>query len=126
VHDDDFHAYRPPLMQGSPENPSHGDIMRAVNGMRADMGVLIMDMKGLKTELAAVVKCLGKEDEDEHGNAFGTGLVGRHMRLQARVDKRFRLYDDWRNYAIATFMTASMFIGIIWWIVEKRIEQVLR
>lgn len=109
-----------------PENASHADILKAVHKCQHDIGVMIMDMQGLKGQVQMLIRCLGEEGEDDHGVPVGTGLVGRHMRLAARVDKRFRSFDDWRNYAIGAIAAAGMMLAAIWWLIEQRVSQVLR
>jgi hypothetical protein len=109
-----------------PEHPSHGDILHAIAELQKDVGVIIIDVKGVKDAVAEVQRCLGHEEEDARGVTFGTGLVGRHIRLQARVDGRFKLYDDWRNLAIGCIATLTLMTGVVWWLVQNKLDEVLR
>lgn len=109
-----------------PENPSHADILKAIGSLQKDVGVILMDLQGLKSQVQALIRCVGEEKEDDHGQLYGTGLVGKHMRLAARVDKRFRSFDDWRNYAMGALGASTLLIAAIWWIIKYRIEELLR
>lgn len=108
------------------ETASHADILKAVNKCSHDISVVLMTVQRLQTQVENVVKCLGEEKEDERGQTFGTGLVGKHMRLESRVDKRFRSFDDWRNYAMGASAASVLLIAAVWWIIKVRVAELLQ
>lgn len=73
-----------------------------------------------------ILKALGDEGEDERGERVGTGIVGRLMRLERNVAKRFGLYDGWVKLGIG-FTGAVLGLGpVIWWLVSDKLSIVLK
>lgn len=80
----------------------------------------------IEKKLDEALKALGGEGEDERGERVGTGIVGRLMRLEGNVAKRFGLYDGWVKLAIG-FTASAVFLGpVIWWLVADKLSIVLK
>lgn len=108
------------------EDASHADILAAVQKCIAIVDLQAMTLQRVEGKVDDVRKCLGDEGEDERGHAIGTGVRGRLMRLETRVDKRFDTFDDWRNYAVGALAAGSLLIAALWWIVQDKVGQVLK
>lgn len=90
---------------------------------RTDMLTEVVQRVELK--LDEVVMAIGKESEDERGERVGTGVVGRLMRLESRVDGRFSLYDGWVKLAIGFGVAVTVLAPVVWWLVNGALARVL-
>jgi len=80
----------------------------------------------VEKKLDDALRAIGKEGEDERGEKVGTGIVGRLMRLETSVGKRFALYDGWVKVVIGFTAAAAILLPAIWWLVSGHLEKVLK
>ncbi len=99
--------------------PTHADILGAVDMLR-------LTLQRVETKVDTLTLSVGTEAEDERGNPFGTGIRGRLMRMEAKVSKRFRLYDDWRAYATGALAASVLLATALWWLVQDKVGHVLK
>ena len=102
-----------------PLHPSHADILNAVN-------LIQLTLQRVETGLKDLKEAVGTEGTDDRGQPIGTGVRGRLGRLEGRVDKRFRTFDDWRNYAMGAMAASLLLVTAIWWIVQDRVGHLLK
>lgn len=82
--------------------PSHREIVSA-----------LVELTG---KVDSLVERIGHEHTDERGNISGTGLTGRIIRTEAKV----LAYDRLKAQAAAVLATASLFIGVLWWLTKEK------
>lgn len=99
-----------------------GQLMSKVDNATKDMGVVIMDLQGVKTTVAELKVSIGTETTDEDGKKTGHGIFGRI----GRIENRQLVYDRWTNRAIGLAMAATMFGSILWWLLQARLEHILK
>lgn len=109
-----------------PEDASHADILAAVRLLGESVNLQAMTLQRVETKVDDVRKCIGDEGEDERGAKVGTGIRGRLMRLEDRVDRRFDTFDDWRNYAVGALAAGSILIAAVWWIIQDKVGHLLK
>lgn len=112
------------------EHPTHADL-------RHDLDVVLLTIQGIQKDHSAafseirqalehIKKIVGHVGTDERGNLIGTGIAGDLGRLRERVDKRFGLYDGWVKYAAGALAAITVAGGVIWWLIQSRVDEVLR
>lgn len=77
------------------------------------------EMSGQLTELREAV---GYTSTDERGQPIGTGIKGDVMRIRIKVDQKFGMYEGMVKYATGALMAASIAIGVVWWLVQDRVD----
>jgi hypothetical protein len=110
---------RNPPMLKSVSNVSHEDIAN-----RQDM--MAMTMQRIETKLDELVKTVGSTGFDEHGAMIGVGIAGDLARLKGRVDRRFGIYDGVTKYAAGATAATLLAVTVIWWLIQNRVDEVLR
>jgi hypothetical protein len=80
----------------------------------------------IEIELKRQGICLGSETEDDKGAKHGSGLVGRCMRLEATVSKRFKLYDAWSKTALGFGTCLILMAPVLWWLLQDKLALVLK
>lgn len=80
----------------------------------------------VETKLDTLLKTVGLEGEDQRGEKVGTGMVGRVMRLETSVARRFGIYDGWVKLVVGFTAAAAVFLPILWWLTSGKLEVVLR
>ncbi|MEI9964357.1 MAG: hypothetical protein WDM92_06295 [Caulobacteraceae bacterium] len=83
-------------------------------------------LEDIKAILAEVREAIGWERRDERGQWIGVGLRGEIGRVGRLVSHELRHVDGWRKYlagALAVLVPAAL---VIWWLVSKRVDVVLR
>lgn len=65
--------------------------------------------------LERVLDRLGEESADGSG---GTGLIGRVMRMEAKV----HAYDELKQRAYGALATLAVSAGVLWWLVKDRLS----
>lgn len=112
---------------------SHEEIydLITVNSRKADDAVHRTDMltevvQRVEGKLDALLKSMGSEAEDERGTRVGTGVVGRLMRLETSVAKRFSQYDGWVKLVVGFTAAVAVAAPIIWWLVSSKLEVLLK
>jgi len=91
---------------------------------RTDM--LTEVVQRVEIKLDALAKAIGAEREDESGQRVGTGVVGRLMRLESTVAKRFGQYDGWVKLVVGFTAAAVLFIPALWWLIDGKLEGLLK
>ena len=76
--------------------------------------------------LKDLTHAIGSESHDEYGQPVGTGIVGRLMRLERDVQKRFATWDGWVKTATGAVMAAGLLGGVIWWLLGERLAELLK
>lgn len=112
---------------------SHEEIydLLAVNSRKSDDAVHRADMltevvQRVEKKLDDLLKSVGSESEDHRGEKIGTGVVGKVMRLEAAVAKRFGQYDGWVKIVVGFTACAAMLLPALWWLTGGRISGLLR
>jgi hypothetical protein len=112
------------------EMPSHRDILDSAEAQARDAvyrtDLLATTVQRVEKKLDELLKSVGSENEDEHGDRVGTGVVGRLMRLEHDVNTRFRLYDGWSKMAAGFGAAAVIFGSVIGWLVLDKLSHLLR
>lgn len=124
---------RPRRRKSAPIPRSHEDIYDLVKRAEAKAAdavhrtnMLTEVIQRAEGKLDRVLKALGEEGEDERGERVGTGIVGRLMRLEGNVARRFGLYDGWVKLGLG-FTAAVVGLGpVIWWLVSDKLSIVLK
>lgn len=93
-------------------------------GRRTDLQAAVVQR--VETKLDRLLKAIGEETEDEYGVRTGTGLVGRLMRLETSVAKRFGQYDGWVKLVVGFTAAAAVFGPVIWWLTAAKLEVVFK
>lgn len=113
-----------------PEHPTHADLRHDL-----DMQTLVLQrietaMKdgfaALRLEVASIKETVGHVGTDDRGDLIGTGIAGDLGRLRQRVDRRFGQYDGWIKYAAGALASITVLGAVIWWLVQNKIDAVLR
>lgn len=112
---------------------SHEDIYELIEAAsrKADDAVHRTDLltqvvQRIETKLDGVRSTIGGEGQDERGEPVGTGIVGRLMRLEAKVSRRFSQYDGWVKLVVGFTAAAAIFLPVLWWLMSGRLEAVLK
>ena len=109
-----------------PEGKIHDEIYQLIeeSSLKADQAVQASaEIKGL---LEALTAAIGSESQDEYGKPVGTGIVGRLMRLERDVQKRFATWDGWVKTATGAAMAATLLGGVVWWLLGDRLAELLK
>ena len=109
-----------------PEGKTHDEIYQLIeeSSLKADQAVQASaEIKGL---LEALTAAIGSEGQDEYGKPVGTGIVGRLMRLERNVQRRFATLDGWTRTATGVAMAAAVLGAVIWWLVGEKLAELLK
>lgn len=108
------------------EGKTHDEIYQLIeaSSLKADQAVqATAEIKGL---LETLTLAIGSESQDEYGKPVGTGIVGRLMRLERDVQKRFATWDGWVKTATGAAMAATLLGGVVWWLLGDRLAELLK
>ena len=121
---------RPPTAQISRSHEDIYDLAQEADKKAADaadrVNQLHLVTQRVEGKLDRLIKVLGSEDEDERGRRVGTGVVGRLMRVETTVAKRFSLYDGWIKMAAGFSAAVLIAAPVIWWLVSSKVAHVLK
>ena len=109
-----------------PEGKTHDEIYSLIeeSSLKADQAVQASaEIKSLLEHLTAAI---GSESQDEYGQPIGTGIVGRLMRLERDVQRRFATWDGWVKTATGAAMAATLLGGVLWWLLGDRLGLLLK
>jgi hypothetical protein len=109
-----------------PEGKTHDEIYQLIeaSSLKADQAVQASaEIKGLLESLA---RSIGTESQDEYGVPVGTGIVGRLMRLERDVQRRFATWDGWVKTATGAIAAATVLGGVLWWLLGERLGELLK
>ena len=109
-----------------PEGKTHDEIYQLVadSSLKADQAVQASaEIKGL---IEGLTLAIGSESQDEYGKPVGTGIVGRLMRLERDVQKRFATWDGWVRMASGAALAAGVLGAVLWWVLGERLAELLK
>jgi hypothetical protein len=109
-----------------PEGKTHDEIYQLIeaSSLKADQAVQsTAEIKGL---LETLTLAIGSESQDEYGKPVGTGIVGRLMRLERDVQRRFAVWDGWVKTATGAALAAGVLGGVLWWLLGERLAELLK
>ena len=109
-----------------PEGKTHDEIYQLIeeSSLKADQAV--QASAEIKELLEKLNLAIGSEGEDEYGKPIGTGIVGRLMRLERDVQRRFATLDGWTRTAAGVAMAAAVLGGVLWWLVGEKLAELLK
>ena len=109
-----------------PEGKTHDEIYQLIeeSSLKADQAV--QASAEIKELLEKLNLAIGSEGEDEYGKPIGTGIVGRLMRLERDVQRRFATLDGWTRTATGVAMAAAVLGGVLWWLVGEKLAELLK
>ena len=109
-----------------PEGKTHDEIYQLIeaSSLKADQAVQASaEIKGL---IEGLTLAIGSESQDEYGQPVGTGIVGRLMRLERDVQKRFATWDGWVRMASGAALAAGVLGAVLWWVLGERLAELLK
>lgn len=108
------------------EGRTHDEIYQLIeeSSLKADQAV--QASAEIKELLEKLNLAIGSEGEDEYGKPIGTGIVGRLMRLERDVQRRFATLDGWTRTAAGVAMAAAVLGGVLWWLVGEKLAELLK
>jgi len=109
-----------------PEGRTHDEIYAVVAEVGATADRALQGNAEIKAMLETLTKAIGSESQDEYGQPVGTGIVGRLMRLERDVQKRFAAWDGWVKAATGVVMAATLLGGVLWWLLGERLAELLK
>jgi hypothetical protein len=109
-----------------PEGKTHDEIYQLVEESGRQSAQALQATAEIKTLLEGLTSAIGSESLDEYGKPVGTGIVGRLMRLERDVQKRFATWDGWVKTATGAVMAATLLGGVIWWLLGDRLAELLK
>ena len=109
-----------------PEGKTHDEIYALVEESSALSRQAIQSSAEIKGLLESLTAAIGSESQDEYGQPIGTGIVGRLMRLERDVQKRFATWDGWVKSATGAAMAATLLGGVLWWLLGDRLALLLK
>lgn len=109
-----------------PEGKTHDEIYQLVEESGRQSAQALQATAEIKTLLEGLTSAIGSESLDEYGKPVGTGVVGRLMRLERDVQKRFATWDGWVKTATGAVMAATLLGGVIWWLLGDRLAELLK
>lgn len=109
-----------------PEGKTHDEIYALVEESSALSRQAIQSSAEIKGLLEHLTAAIGTESQDEYGQPIGTGIVGRLMRLERDVQRRFATWDGWVKTATGAAMAATLLGGVLWWLLGDRLALLLK
>ena len=109
-----------------PEGKTHDEIYALVEESSALSLQAIQSSAEIKGLLESLTAAIGTESQDEYGQPIGTGIVGRLMRLERDVQKRFATWDGWVKTATGAAMAATLLGGVLWWLLGDRLALLMK
>ena len=109
-----------------PEGKTHDEIYALVEESSALSRQAIQSSAEIKGLLESLTAAIGSESQDEYGQPIGTGIVGRLMRLERDVQRRFATWDGWVKTATGAAMAATLLGGVLWWLLGDRLAELLK
>jgi negative regulator of sigma E activity len=108
------------------EGKTHDEIYQLIEESSLKSDQAVQASAEIKELLEKLNLAIGSEGEDEYGKPIGTGIVGRLMRLERDVQRRFATLDGWTRTATGVAMAAAVLGGVLWWLVRERLAELLK
>lgn len=118
-------ARRRPRAVNQPER-SHDEIYALVEQSAKQAEQAWQASAKIEEMLTDLKAAIGSESQDEYGQPVGTGIVGRLMRLERDVQRRFETWDGWAKTATGAAMAATLLGGVLWWLLGDRLALLLK
>lgn len=118
-------ARRRPRAVNQPER-SHDEIYALVEQSAKQAEQAWQASAKIEEMLTDLKAAIGSESQDEYGQPVGTGIVGRLMRLERDVQRRFATWDGWVKTATGAAMAATLLGGVLWWLLGDRLALLLK
>jgi hypothetical protein len=109
-----------------PEGRTHDEIYHLVEESGRQSAQALQASAEIKALLTSLTASIGSESQDEYGNPVGTGIVGRLMRLERDVQRRFATWDGWVKTATGAIAAATVLGGVLWWLLGERLGALLK
>ena len=109
-----------------PEGKTHDEIYQLIEQSASKAEQAWQATAKIEEMLTGLTKAIGSESQDEYGKPIGTGIVGRLMRLERDVQRRFATLDGWTRTAAGVAMAAAVLGGVLWWLVGEKLALLLK
>jgi len=109
-----------------PEGKTHDEIYELVEKASRQSEQAFQATSQIEQMLKHLTDAIGSERQDEYGQPVGTGIVGRLMRLERDVQRRFATWDGWAKTATGAAMAATVLGGVLWWLLHDKLEAILK
>ncbi|NBV79667.1 MAG: hypothetical protein EBR62_07390 [Verrucomicrobia bacterium] len=109
-----------------PEGKTHDEIYALVEQSARQAEQAWQASTQIEQMLKDLTHAIGTESHDEYGQPVGTGIVGRLMRLERDVQRRFATWDGWAKTATGAAMAATVLGGVLWWLLHDKLEALLK
>jgi hypothetical protein len=109
-----------------PEGKTHDEIYQLIEASSLKAAQAERERAEITALLTTLTAAIGIESLDEYGKPVGTGIVGRLMRLENNVQRRFATWDGWVKTATGAAMAATILGGVLWWLLGERLGELLK
>ena len=109
-----------------PEGRTHDEIYALVEKSARQAEQAWQASTQIEQMLKDLTTAIGSESHDEYGKPVGTGIVGRLMRLERDVQRRFATWDGWVKTATGAAMAATVLGAVLWWLLGERLGELLK
>ena len=109
-----------------PEGRTHDEIYALVEQSARQAEQAWQASTQIEQMLKDLTHAIGTESHDEYGQPVGTGIVGRLMRLERDVQRRFATWDGWVKTATGAIAAATVLGGVLWWLLGERLGELLK
>jgi hypothetical protein len=80
-----------------------------------------MTLQRVEGKLDGLIKLVGFEEEDERGERIGKGILGRLIRLEAKVEKKFAIYDGMIKWGAGLFAGLTATGASVWLLAKEKL-----
>ncbi len=80
-----------------------------------------MTLQRVEGKLDMALKLIGFEEEDERGEKIGKGILGRLIRLEAKVEKKFAVYDGLIKWGAGLVAGLTATGASVWLLAKERL-----
>ena len=110
----------------TPEGKTHDEIYQLIEASSLKADQAVQASAEIKDLIKGLTLAIGSESQDEYGKPVGTGIVGRLMRLERDVQKRFATWDGWVRMASGAALAAGVLGAVLWWVLGERLAELLK
>jgi len=109
-----------------PQGRTHEEIYKLVEDSCLQSAQALQASAEITALLTTLTHAIGTESQDEYGQPVGTGIVGRLMRLERDVQRRFATWDGWVKTATGAIAAATVLGAVLWWLLGERLGELLK